>query len=123
VRRSNRERGEGRLGCFLWVLLAGLIAYGAFKIIPVKFAASRFADFMNEESAFGYQKQNPTILRELLAQAQELELPITKEQIEITRTRELITIAVHYEVPIKFFGQLGFVWKFDPVVTRALVYS
>ena len=118
MRRLGALRGEGRLGCFLWLLLVALLAYGGFKIVPVKFAASRFEDFIAEEAAFAGSKGNPQIIQELLSQAQQLDLPVTKDQIEIKRTRESITIAAHYQVNVEFFGQTGFVWKFDPVVIR-----
>ena len=120
MRRSKRESGEGRLGCFLWILFAGLVVYAGVELVPVKFAASRFQDFMAEEAAFGSNKGNPQIVSEMVSQAHELDLPLTKEQVEIVRTRESITISAHYEVPINFFGQIHYLWKFSPIVERPL---
>jgi hypothetical protein len=121
VRRSRSIGGYGRLGCFLWLAFAALLIYAGIKIVPVKFASARFEDFIAEEAAFAGSKGNPQIIQELLSQARELELPVTKDQLEIKRTREAITIAAHYEVPIEFFfGQLRYVWSFDPVVARPL---
>ncbi len=101
----------------------GAIAYVAYVVLPAKFASSRFEDFMREEAAFGSSKGNPQIIQELLREAREQEIPLTKEQIEIVRTRESITISIHYELTLSFLGQFQYVWKHDPVVERPLVSS
>ena len=118
-----RERGEGRLGCVIWLLLAAAIIYVGWVVVPVKLAASRFEDVMREEAAFGSNRGNPQIIQELLKAAQEQEIPITKEQIEIVRTRESITISVQYQKTLSFLGLYEYVWKFNPVVERPLSFG
>ncbi len=118
--RARGQRGEGRVGCTLWTVLVVLVVYAGYIILPVRFASSRFEDFMREEAAFGSNKGNPQIVQELLSQARELDIPLTKEQIEIVRTRESITISVSYAVTLSFFGQIRYVWNFNPVVERPL---
>ena len=39
MRRRNAERGEGNLGCILWLVVLGLAVMIAWKAIPVKVAA------------------------------------------------------------------------------------
>lgn len=73
---------------------------------------------MKEEAAFAHLKGNARILQEILEQAKELELPLTKEQVQITRTKELITIVAEYQVTISFLGLYEYVWTFHPEVTR-----
>jgi hypothetical protein len=114
------ERGEGRLGCVIWLLLAAAVVYVGYVIIPVKLASSRFEDAMREEAAFGSNRGNPQIIQELLKTAQEQDIPLTKEQIEIVRTRESITISVEYQKTLSFLGLYEYVWKFNPVVERPL---
>ena len=53
MRRTRGTRGEGRIGCILWLAVLALIGYGLYKVIPVKIATSTFYDFMQEEAAFG----------------------------------------------------------------------
>jgi len=56
-----------------------------------------------------------------LAKARDLELPITKDNLIITKTKEKIRVEAHYEVAIELFGgNYKYVWKFDPVVERPL---
>src|SRR5450756_3007668 len=98
MRRTRGTRGEGRIGCILWLAVLGLIGYGLYKIIPVKIATSTFYDFMQEEAAFGSIRDIKQLEKELLAKAKELDIPVTQENLTIKRSRENITIEAHYEI-------------------------
>jgi hypothetical protein len=118
MRRTRGTRGEGRIGCILWLAVLALIGYGLYKIIPVKIATSTFYDFMQEEAAFGSVRDPKQLQRELLTKARELDIPVTEDNLTIKRTRENITIEAHYEITVEFFGWKKYVWKFDQVVSR-----
>jgi hypothetical protein len=118
MRRTRGTRGEGRIGCILWLAVLALIGYGLYKIIPVKIATSTFYDFMQEEAAFGSIRDIKQLQKELLAKAKELDIPVTEENLTIKRTRESITIEAHYEITVEFFGWKKYIWKFDQVVAR-----
>ena len=120
--KGNRaERGKANLGCIIWLAVLGLVGYALFKIVPVKVASSTFYDVMQEQASFGSIKSVPQIEYEILRRAQELDIPVTKENLTIKKVRESITIEAHYEITIDFFnGAYKYVWKFDPVVTRPL---
>ena len=118
MRRTRETRGEGRIGCILWLAVLALIGYGLYKIIPVKIATSTFYDFMQEEAAFGSIRDIKQLQKELLAKAKELDIPVTEENLTIKRTRESITIEAHYEITVEFFGWKKYIWKFDQVVAR-----
>jgi hypothetical protein len=117
--RTRSARGEGRLGCILWLAVLALVGYGLYKIVPVKIATSTFYDFMQEEASFGSIRDVKQLKSEILAKAKELDLPVTEENLTIKRPRESITIEAHYEITLSFFnGWKKYVWKFDQVVTR-----
>jgi len=114
-------RGEGRIGCILWLAVLALVGYVGYKIIPVKVATSTFYDFMQEEAAFASIRPVNQLQREILAKAKELELPIKEDNLTIKRTRESITVEAHYEITVEFFGGWKkYVWKFDQVVGRPI---
>ena len=119
MRSTRGTRGEGRIGCILWLAVLGLIGYGLYKVIPVKIKTSTFYDFMQEEASFASIRDVKQLQKEILAKAIELELPVTEENLKIKRSRESITIEAHYELTIDFFGGWKkYVWKFDQVVER-----
>jgi hypothetical protein len=124
MKRLLSERGEGRTGCILWLAFAGLVIYGVVKIVPARVAIGQFADAMQEEANFGAERGNAQITRELMEKAEELGIPLKKEQILVTRTRESITIEVNTALPVSFFGGAWtWVMPIEKVIARPLVTS
>ncbi len=92
-----------------------------YKFVPVKMASARFEDFMAEEAGFASIRGVREIERNILTKAKDLQLPITKDNLTITKSREKIKVEAHYEVVVDLFGgNYKYVWKFDPVVERPL---
>jgi hypothetical protein len=121
MNRSRSVRGAANVGCIVWLLILGFVGYVLYKVVPVKIASSEFYDVMQEQAAFGSIKDPKFIEFEILRRAQELQVPVTKDNLKITRSREAITVEAHYEITIDFFnGAYKYVWKFDPVVIRPL---
>jgi hypothetical protein len=120
-----QARGGGRrgtnVGCVIWLIIVGIVGYVMWKVVPVKIATSEFYDMMQEQAGFGSIKDPKFIEFEILRKAEQLKLPVTKENLKITKSREAITVEAHYEITIDFFnGAYKYVWKFDPVVVRPL---
>ncbi|HTY42967.1 MAG TPA: hypothetical protein VMH79_13925 [Thermoanaerobaculia bacterium] len=121
MRRSRSIRGGANVGCIVWLVILGFVGYVLYKVVPVKVASSEFYDVMQEQAAFGSIKDVKFIEFEILRKAEELHIPVKKENLKITRSREAITVEAHYEITIDFFnGAYQYVWKFDPVVQRPL---
>jgi len=112
--RLRSVRGGANFGCIVWLVVLGVVAYLMWKVVPVKIATSEFYDTM--------QEQDPKFIEfEILRKAEQLQLPIKKENLKITKSREAITVEAHYVITIDFFnGAYKYVWKFDPVVQRPL---
>jgi hypothetical protein len=119
--RSRAVRGGANVGCIVWLVILGFVGYVLYKVVPVKIASSEFYDVMQEQAAFGSVKDPKFIEFEILRRAQQLDIPVTKDNLKLTRSRESITVEAHYEITIDFFsGFYKYVWKFDPVVVRPL---
>ncbi len=121
MERAKVGRRSTNLGCIVWLVLVGVVAYLMWKVVPVKIATSEFYDTMQEQAAFGSIKDPKFIEFEILRKAEQLRLPIKKDNLKITKSREMITVEAHYVITIDFFnGAYKYVWKFDPVVQRPL---
>lgn len=121
MRRTRGIRGAANVGCIIWLVILALVGYVLYKVVPVKVASAEFFDTMQEQAAFGSIKDPLFIEYEILKKAEELQLPVKKENLKITKIRESIKVEAHYEVTIEFFGgSYKYVWKFDPVVIRPL---
>jgi hypothetical protein len=121
MRRTRTARGAAGFGCIVWLAIIALLGYALYKIVPVKVQSAAFADFLQEETSFGSIKSQQQIEYEILSRAKETNVPVTKDNLSIHKTRESITVEAHYEITIDFFnGAYKYVWKFDPTFTRPL---
>lgn len=109
--RRWRERGEGRMGCLFGVvvLLIGLLI--AYKMIPVKVKAAEMRDVVQDESRAAGTHTDKVILENILAKAKQVGLPVEKENVEISRAANMITVDVKYTVPVVFPGYT-YNWNF-----------
>lgn len=110
--RNRGERGEGRFGCLVGLVLllaAGLIA---FRMIPIKVKSADLRDTIVDESKSAGRHNDKVIRKNILYKAEQLELPISEEDIKIKRTSAYIRIDVKYTVPVEFPGYT-YNWEFQ----------
>src|SRR5256714_14770739 len=91
------------LQVFPGLALRGVAVCGGFKQIPPYFANYRFQDAIENEALFdSYSSKSEADVRKVvLKKAQELEIPITEEQIKVQRIgNNGLVIAVDYSVHV-----------------------
>ncbi len=110
MRFSRRERGEGQLGCIVGLIVLAIAIFVAWKMIPVKVKAAELRQVVVDEAKSAGTHTNERILAEILRKAQDLQLPVSEEDVEITRAAGEITVDVKYTVPIEFPG-FTYKWK------------
>jgi hypothetical protein len=90
-------------------MLAGLVYVGA-EVIPPYFANYEFQDALETEARLGtYSTKGDDVIRDaVFKRAQELEIPVTKEQIKIQRTGSAgsatVFIETEYSVHVELPG-------------------
>ena len=104
MRMSRRERGEGRLGCLVGLILLGLAIFVAWKMIPVKVKAAELRQTVVDEAKSAGTHNDERIRGAILAKAREDDLPVTEDDINIVRGNGEITVTVTYTIPIAFPG-------------------
>jgi type III secretion system FlhB-like substrate exporter len=113
------ERGEGNLGCVLWVAVLVIAVLMAVKMIPVKIASSQLYDFMEEQAKFAANAAPAEIAKTIVNKAKELELPVSKDDVRVERVGDNIRMHAEYTVPIEFPGYT-YMWHFDHQVNRPI---
>lgn len=117
MRRRIAERGEGNLGCILWLLVLGLAVMISVKAIPVKVASAELYDFMDEMARrAGVNTTAEDVKKAILTRAAELKLPVDKDDVSVVRQGDRIRMRVEYTVPVEFPGytyQWHFVHEMD----------
>jgi hypothetical protein len=76
--------------------LAGGLA--VLQYLVVYYHSVQFHEFVQQEATMAPEKIQ--LQRTLLSKAREYSLPVTKEDIDITRTGEVLRVAVDYTVPV-----------------------
>src|SRR5436190_12133987 len=105
MRRSNRrEAGEGNMGCIVGLVLLVIAVVVAFKIIPVKANMADLRQTCIDEGKSAGQHNDTAIMKRILAKADEVHLPVTEDNVTISRQANEITIDVDYTVPVQFPG-------------------
>jgi hypothetical protein len=118
--RRRAEKGEGNLGCILWVLLLALGLLIAWKMIPVKVNSAELYDYMDELARFNAGKESAEeIKKKILVRAAELHLPVEKENVTVVRDGDRIQMTVDYTVPVKFPGYT-YNWHFSHELDRPI---
>ncbi|MGZ7030871.1 MAG: hypothetical protein ACXVIJ_02775 [Thermoanaerobaculia bacterium] len=104
MRRSRRESGEGQLGCLFGVALLLLAVFVAWKVIPVKVRAADLRQAVVDEAKSAGTHNDEQIMKYILAKAADQDLPVTEDNVKISRRQNDITIDVNYVMPIEFPG-------------------
>jgi hypothetical protein len=119
-RRRSAERGEGNLGCILWLVVLGLLILVAFKAVPVKMRSVELYEHMDELAKFAASRSKSDDLRKsILQKAKQLELPVEREDVEVELEREKVRMKVEYTVPVDILG-FTYDWHFEQEIKRQI---
>ncbi len=101
---SRNERGEGKLSLFIFLAVIVIAVFIAIKWIPPRVNAYEFRDEMarwnNDPDLKMRRADADTVVQSLLAKADELHLPIKKENIQVRKDAEWYRIKVVFDIPI-----------------------
>lgn len=104
MRKSRGERGEGRLGCLVGLILLGVAIFVAWKVIPVKVKVAEMRQTVVDEAKSAGTHNDDRIRGAILSKAREDNLPVTEQDITISRGNGDISVTVVYTIPIVFPG-------------------
>ena len=102
VAKHSGQRGEGRLKALVVTALIVFGIYAAFKLVPPYVAEYQLNDKMQETARFaqvsGYSEDQ---IRDLIFKtAEDLDIPVTKDQIKVVAGRPVTRISIDYTVPV-----------------------
>lgn len=100
--RLHGQRGEGKLKALVVTAAIVFVIYAAFKLVPPYLAEYQLADKMQETARYAqvsnYSEQQ--IRDEIFKTAEDLDIPVTKDQIKVVAGRPVTRISIDYSVPI-----------------------
>lgn len=117
-RRS--ERGEGNMGCILWLLALGLTVLIAWKAVPVKLQSTELYDHMEELAKFAAARTPPDELKKsILYRAKQLDIPLEKKDVTVERKGDRIYMEVEYTIPVEL-PFYSWQWHFKQKLDRPI---
>jgi len=112
-KKTARERGEGRIGFLISVIVVGIAVFLGIKIIPVRIDAYEFRDTLREEARYAaVRHDDETVANRIMQKAKELEIPLRRKNLTLHRTTGEIVIQASYEQPIDL-KVTTYVYKFQ----------
>ncbi|HSP07574.1 MAG TPA: hypothetical protein VLR94_10375 [Acidobacteriota bacterium] len=82
------QKGEGKAGAIFGFALFALVVYLGLKIIPVMIRVYAFEDAVREECKFLHGRTTDKLAEDIVAIAQQKDLPVTEDDITMSRTHE-----------------------------------
>ena len=100
--RARSQRGEGRLKAIVFTVILAFGVFAAFKLLPPYIAEYQLSDKMQEQARFGVvNRYSEEQIREtIFKEAQDLDVPIKKEEIKVLASPSVVRISLDYRVPI-----------------------
>lgn len=112
-------RGEGKLGCILWLLVAGAAVVVTVKAVPVKLADAEFTHFIEDLAERSGRATDETVRNRILNKAKELEIPLETKNLKVEKSTSRVRIRWRYTVTLDF-GFYQYDWVFDHELDRPI---
>jgi hypothetical protein len=110
MKTMKGERGAISFGLILGILLVVIAAYEAKQFGPLLMRQFQFQDAVIEASKFSATKDVAAVQNELLSKAAELQLPITREMISVTKQATYTRVYVVYELSTEWAPGKSYTW-------------
>lgn len=112
MRGRPSERGEGKGGCIVGLIIFLAAIFVAYKMIPVKVKAAELRGTIVDEAKSAGTRSDERIRAAIMNKARTLELPLDEKGLKVERGNSRIRIRADYVVPVEFPGYT-YQWKFN----------
>lgn len=113
MRSYRSEKGAVSVGLIVALFLILFAAYEAKQFGPLLIAQYEFQDAVLEAAKFSRGQKAESVQGEVLKKAQELELPISREMIVVTRQPQNTRIQVSYELATDWLPGKPYTWTVE----------
>lgn len=123
----RHQRGEGKIGCIVSLLVFGALAAAGYKAVPVYYSNSELVDACDFIASGAARKPIETVEREVKVKARELNIPevlADKNAIRVVKTgggeSGTCTITLRYKRTIDFYGAYQWVVETNKRISKPI---
>ena len=100
--RARQQRGEGRFKAIAYMAFVVFGIFAAVKLLPPYIAEYQLADKMQEQARFAVVNRytEDQIRETVYKEAQDLDVPIRKDEIKVLASASVVRISMDYTVPV-----------------------
>jgi hypothetical protein len=114
---KHSQRGEGKLGFIISLLIAGIFLFLCFKIVPVRIDAYEFKDILKTEARLGsVRNTNAQVSKRIMSVAKEMNIPLDVKNLKVSRNQREVSISAKYEQQIDL-KLMVYTYKFNVTET------
>lgn len=113
------SQGHGRIGCILWLIALILFSGIVWKAVPVRIRVAEFESFLEEQARYAARSDGDSIKKRVLARAQEMRIPLEKENLSVRKSAKNVRITCEYTIPLEFPGYT-YHWHFEHIIDRQI---
>jgi len=116
----HNERGEGRLGVVIWLLLMAAGIFVAVRTIPTRMAVLELHDFADSQVQLAgtmTRVKTDEILKSVLDKAKELEIPLEKKDLDLDIRQNDLRMTMKHRVVVNL-EVYEWVWDFNEEFTH-----
>jgi len=122
--RPSGERGEGRLGSIIGLIIFVAVCLAAWNVVPLFIADYTFADKLNEFGRLNrYQNKDEHIMELVMREAgkQRIDTYMGRQDCKITTRETSRTIECAYQREVEVLPGWKKVFKFNPSADQPLI--
>ncbi len=111
----RNDRGNGKLGVLLWLLVIGAGVFAAIRIVPVKVHVMELHDFADSKlqmQVVTSRINEDRLVKVILDKAKALDLPLERKQIDLVVVGNEARLRITHEVKIDLVVY-ELVWDYD----------
>jgi len=110
MRNPNNQRGEGKIGCIISILVLAILVAAAFQVVPVLFSNNDFLSSVENIAGRAAIIPQDTIEAQIKQKARELNIPeaLATGAVVVTKSGDdksgTCTVRIRYTRKIDFYG-------------------
>ncbi len=125
--RMIRQRGEGKVGCTISLLVLGILVAIAIKVVPVYYADNQIYDIVERKAEQASGRKSEDLEKEVRIEIRTLEVPEAMAPRAITFRKTMsgdagtVTATIKYSHKVDLYGIAQWPFNVDKIVVHPVL--